>query len=109
MVHFFSVSHFVVVINEAHNCSVIRILDDMVGDVIRRAVVCHQGEQQGAQNAALWATSVQGDDTRVVFFNLCTDWVLSERKVQQQVTEGCVETQGTQLAYQVLAVDHVEC
>lgn len=70
MVHFLSVSQFGVFINEAHNCSVIRILDDMVGDVIRRAVICHQGEQQGAQNAALWATSVQGDDTRVVFFQI---------------------------------------
>lgn len=67
MFHLLPVSQFIVIPNEAHNCCVIRVLQDVVGVKSWTAVMGHQDEQQGAQNAALGGAGVQGDDTRVVF------------------------------------------
>lgn len=72
-------SFFVVFLNEAHNCYVVRILHDVVGVEIWAAVRGHWVERQGAQNAALGGAIVQRDDTRVVVPSW-TDCILSVRK-----------------------------
>ena len=63
MLHLIPVGQLVVILNEAHNCRVIRIFQDVVGFVPGTTVMGHQGEQQGAQDAALGGAGAQGDDT----------------------------------------------
>ena len=74
------VSKFIVILNEAHNCCVIHVLQDLVVVVPWTAVVGHQGEQQGAWNTALGCAGVQGDDLGVIVVD-SDRTVLSEQEV----------------------------
>ena len=66
MSHLVPVNQFIFILNEANNCCVIHILQDVVAVVPGTAAMGHQGEQQGAQNTALGCANVQGDDLGVV-------------------------------------------
>lgn len=45
MLHLPSVGLFVVILDEAHHCCVVRVLEDVVSTGSSLTVVCHQGEQ----------------------------------------------------------------
>ncbi len=68
--HFLSVGQVVVVPDEAHHCCVICKLHKVVGSGPGDAVVCHQGEQQRAQDTALRGACAEGDDTGGVLSDL---------------------------------------
>lgn len=68
MSHLIPVGQFAVILDEAHNCCVIRKLQEVIGVDSGLTVVSHQDEQQRAENTALRGTDVQGDGTGDVIF-----------------------------------------
>ncbi len=59
--HLLSVFRLIIVGDASHYCCVIRKLHYMAARVSRRAVICQQSEQEGAQHTALWRASAEGD------------------------------------------------
>ncbi len=58
--HLLSVGRLIVVGDQAYHCCVVGKFDDVVGAVCGCTVVCVQGVQELAEDAALWSTSVEG-------------------------------------------------
>ncbi len=58
--HLLSAGHLIVVGDQAFHRCVVGKFDDDVGAVCCCTVVCVQGLQEWAENAALWSTSVEG-------------------------------------------------
>ncbi len=58
--HLLSVGRLIVVGDQAYHCCVIGKFDDDVGAVCCCKVMCVQGVQEWAEDAALWSTSVEG-------------------------------------------------
>ncbi len=57
--HLLSVGHLIVVIDQAYHCCAIGKFDDDVRAVCGCTVVCVQGVQEKAEDAALRSTSVE--------------------------------------------------
>ncbi len=58
--HLLSVGHLIVVGDQAYHRCVVGKFGDDVGAVCCCTVVCVQGVQEWAEDAALWSTSVEG-------------------------------------------------
>ncbi len=58
--HLLSVGHLIVVGDQAYHRCVICKFDDDIGAVCSCTVMCVQGVQEWAEDAALWSTSVEG-------------------------------------------------
>ena len=67
--HLLSVGQVVVVPDETHHHCVVCKLHNVVGGILGDTDVCHQSEEQRAQDTALRGTLAEGDDTAGVLLS----------------------------------------
>lgn len=69
LLHLFSVGQVLVIPDEAYHCCVILKFHDVICDMPRDAIMCHQGEQQRTQDTTLRGACTEGDDARGILSN----------------------------------------
>lgn len=73
------VGHLIIAAHQAFHCGVVCKLDYGARVMYRYAVMGEEGEENWAQNIALWYASVQGEDVGVEIVNPNRLWSVSEK------------------------------
>lgn len=103
-----SVGHLVVIGDQADDVSIVRKLNDDVGAIGGHAVMCEQGEQEGAEHTALSAACVESEGGGCGgAFPYCLG--SAHQEVQDSVAQGGVEFHVSELDDKLWGHNGIEC